>query len=423
MRYFYTVVFYLLLPVILLRLWIKNRKKPGALKHWHERLGLGLRPTPTQVIWLHAVSVGESIAATPLIKQLRQRYPDIPIVVTGETIGGAERIRAGLGDQVYQLYAPYDVPCALKKFFQALQPRLIILMEMELWPNLLAEARQRNVPVILANARLSARSALGYHRILSVTEEMFLGLTQVIAQTQKDADRFIALGLPAERTHVTGSIKFDLELPEQLAEKAQALRALWGEERWVWIAASTQDGEEEQIIEAFTQVREKLGRRVLLVSVPRHPERAPRIEALYQRHGYQVVKRSDQRPCTMETDVFLGDSMGELLIFYAASDLAFVGGSLIEHGGQNPLEPAAVGLPILTGPHTFNFAVITEQLLARGAEIKVSNATQLAENVIALLSDAERCRAMGCEAKKFVEENKGSLLKHRQILDKWLETV
>lgn len=423
MRYFYTVVFYLLLPVILLRLWIKNRKKPAALQHWHERLGLGLRPTPTQCIWLHAVSVGESIAAVPLIKQLKQGYPQIPIVVTGETIGGAERIQAALGDQVHQLYAPYDVPCALKKFFQALQPRLIILMETELWPNLLAEAQQRNVPVVVANARLSARSALGYHRILSVTQEMLSGLGQVIAQTQEDANRFIALGLPAERAHVTGSIKFDLELPEQLAEKAQTLRALWGEERWVWIAASTHEGEEEQIIEAFTQVRAKLGRRVLLVSVPRHVDRVPRLEALYQRQGYQTLKRSDHQPCTVETDVFLGDTMGELLTFYAASDLAFVGGSLVERGGQNPLEPAAVGVPILTGPHTFNFLLITEQLLARGGEIKIENAAQLAENVIALLSDSARRQEMGDKAKKFVEENKGAVLKHRQLLDKWLETA
>lgn len=422
MRSFYTVVFYLLIPVILLRLWFKNRKKPAALKHWHERLGLGLRPTPPQGIWLHAVSVGESIAAVPLIKQLKQRYPHIPIVVTAETVGGAERIYAALGDQVHQLYAPYDVPCALKKTFQALQPRLIILMETELWPNLLAEARQRNIPVVVANARLSTQSALGYHRVLSVTQEMLSGLAQVIAQTQEDANRFIALGLPAERAHVTGSVKFDLELPEQLAEKARALRTLWGEERWVWIAASTYEGEEEQIIEAFAQVREKLGRRVLLVSVPRHIERIPRLEALYQRQGYQTLKRSDHQPCTLETDVFLGDTMGELLTFYAASDLAFVGGSLIEHGGKNPLEPAAVGVPILTGPYTFNFLLITEQLLARGGEIKIANATELAENVISLLSDAERRRVMGQEAKKFVEENKGAVLKHRQLLDKWLQT-
>lgn len=423
MRYFYTAVFYLLLPFLLLRLWIKYRKHPGALKYWHERLGIKLRSAPPQGIWLHAVSVGESMAAIPLIKALKQCYPQVSIIVTNETIGGVERIEAALGDGVVQLYAPYDIPWGLKKFFSVLQPRLIILMETELWPNLLAQARQRNIPVIVANARLSARSALNYHRVLPVMQEMLSGLRYVIAQTQEDADRFMALGFPAERVRVTGSIKFDLELPSQLIEQARALRILWGEQRLIWIAASTHEGEEEQIMEAFSQVRATLGRRVLLVLVPRHINRTPRLAALSARQGYQTVKRSDRQSCTAETDVFLGDTMGELLIFYAAADVAFLGGSLVEHGGQNPLEPAAVGVPILTGPHTFNFSSVNRQLLACGAQIEVMNAQMLAKSVITLLSDTPRRRRMGAQAQKYVEENKGAVLKHRQCVEQCLEII
>ena len=416
MRYLYTIIFYLLLPFILLRLWVKNRKNPAALKFWHERLAIGLRPVPQQGIWLHAVSVGESMAAIPLIKGLQQRYPNIPVIVTNETMGGANCIHAGLGSRVTQLYFPYDLPCVLKRFFKALKPRLLILMETELWPNLLAAAYQSKVPVVLANARLSARSAQRYGYILPVAQTMVRSITVVVAATQADADRFVELGLPQDRIHVTGSIKFDLELPLQLNEQARALRESWGNNRLVWIAASTHEGEEEQILEAFSQIRKKLAH-VLLISVPRHIDRADRLKNFYQSHGYQVIKRSENKPCSDSTDIFIGDTLGELLLFYAAADLAFVGGSLIKKGGQNPLEPAAVGLPLLTGPYTFNFALITEQLKQRGVEIQVNNVKELKEQVIALLSDPQKRKQMGSAAKNFVEENKGSLNKHLKLIE------
>jgi 3-deoxy-D-manno-octulosonic-acid transferase len=416
MKYLYTIIFYLILPIILLRLWLKNRKNPAARAYWYERLARKLRPAPRYGIWIHAVSVGESIAAIPLIKALQQRYPQLPVIVTNETIGGADRIRVSLGNRVTQLYSPYDLPLVLKKYFNILKPRLLILMETELWPNLLAVCRKNKVPVIVANARLSERSAKGYRRILSVTQSMLSGIDLVIAQSQADANRFIALGLAPDRIHVTGSIKFDLELSPQLPERARQLRETWGQERLIWIAASTHEGEEEQILEAFAQVRKRLAN-VLLVSVPRHVDRVFRLQNLYQSHGYQVVRRSQNKTCNKDTDIFIGDTMGELLSFYAASDLAFVGGSLVARGGQNPLEPAAVGLPLLTGPYTFNFELITEQLKQRGVEIQVNNAKELAEQVIALLSDPQRRREIGEDAKKFVEENKGSLVKHLALIE------
>ena len=359
------------------------------------------------------------MTAIPLIKALQLRYPAIPIVVTNETINGAERIRVGLGNSVTRLYFPYDLPLILKKFFNKLRPRLLILLETELWPNLLATCHLYQVPVILINGRLSERSARAYRRILPVTQRMLKSINLLAAQFQADADRFMALGLPKDRIHVTGNLKFDLKLPPQLSTEAKKLRAHWGKDRLVWIAASTHPGEEELIAEAFSQVQSCLAN-VLLVSVPRHVERAAQLEYLYRSQGLEVIKRSQQKPCTSTTDVFIGDTMGELLSFYAAADLAFVGGSLVEKGGQNPLEPAAVGLAILTGPYTFNFESITEQLKQRGIEIQVNNAQELAKQVVFLLSNPAKRQQMGMDAKKFVQENKGVVLKQMQLIENFI---
>lgn len=422
MRFLYTIIFYLLLPFILLRLWIKNRKIPNGLQFWHERLGLGLRPVLPGGIWVHAVSVGESLTAIPLIKLLQQRYPTTPITVTNETITGAERVRAGLVN-VTQLYFPYDLPSILRKFLKVLKPKLLILLETELWPNLLEACQLYQVPVALVNARLSEGSARSYRRILPVIQKMLKNIDVIAAQFQSDADRFINLGFPAERLQITGSLKFDLTLPPHLTEQAQRWRKIWGENRLVWIAASTHPGEEELILQAFTEAR-RVYPNLLLVSIPRHVDRVSQLQQLYS-SIYKVAKRSDYNEKNEDSeleavDIFIGDTMGELLIFYAAADLAFVGGSLVEKGGQNPLEPAAVGLPILSGPHTFNFATITEQLKQRKAEIQVNNTVELAEQVISLLSNPKQRQQMAQEAKKFVAENKGSVLKQMQLIENLL---
>lgn len=421
MRCLYTIIFYLLLPFILLRLWVKNRKNSSGLHCWHERLGVGLRHSlPSGGIWVHAVSVGESMTAVPLIKQIQQRYPSIPIIVTNETATGAECIRVALGNSVSQLYFPYDLPLVLRKFFERLQPKLLILLETELWPNLLAACQLYQVPVALVNARLSERSAKSYRRILSVIQTMLNSIDVIAAQFQADADRFVALGFPAEKIQVTGSLKFDVTLPEDLSEQAQKWRKVWGENRLVWIAASTHAGEEELILHAFKQARRSFPD-LLLVSIPRHVERVSQLEQLYRRHTYTLTKRSDDNESDMRSsDIFIVDTMGELLVFYAAADLAFVGGSLVEKGGQNPLEPAALGLPLLTGPYTFNFSTITEQLKQRNVEIQVNNSAELAQQVISLLTDPVRRQKMGDEAKKFVAENKGAVLKQMQLIENLL---
>lgn len=415
LRRFYTLIFYLILPFVFIRLWFKARKNSVYLERWQERLGFVKSSLPAGGIWLHAVSVGESIAAIPLIKQLRHIYPECPIIVTNETPTGAERIQVGLGNEVTQCHLPYDVPFAIKRFLKQIKPRLLILMETELWPNLLHICAKQNIPIFLANARLSERSAKRYQQIINITLPMINKLTKIAAQTEADASRFIALGYPAERIAITGSIKFDLAMPADLIEKAYQLRHQLGEKRLVWIAASTHEGEEEQLLAAFAKVRQELPQSLLLL-VPRHPERFNTVALLCQQKGHAIVRRSENKICAENISVFIGDSMGELLLFYAASDLAYIGGSLVKKGGQNPLEAAALGLPLLTGPHTFNFAFISEELQKRGAEIKIINSVELANKVIELLENKSLRNSMGEKGQKFVEENRGAVNKQINLI-------
>lgn len=420
MRHIYTVLFYLSLPVILLRLLWRARKNPAYAKRWPERFGVIPHIPKKNGIWLHAVSVGESLAAIPLIKALQQKYPDLPIIITNTTPTGAERIQATFKkDEVAQFYLPYDIPMALQLFLNKIQPRLAILMETELWPNLLYLCGQRGIPVMLANARLSARSARGYQRIASLTRGMLQNISLLAVQTQTEADRFIALGLKPDRVQVTGSIKFDLEIPSDLTQRAAELRAQWGQKRFVWIAASTHEGEEEILLNVFEKIRKVLPE-CLLVLVPRHPDRFPRVAALCKKQGYEIILRSENKPCDNQTQVFIGDSMGELLLFYAASDVAFVGGSLVPTGGHNPLEPAALGLPVLMGPHLFNFAAISEQLQQMKAMIKVNNADALVTPILELLRNETYRKQMGEQGLQFVSQNRGALKKHLELIQQFL---
>ena len=415
MRYIYTAVFYLLLPFIFLRLWWKARKNSAYAQKWQERLGIVKTPITPNGIWLHAVSVGESLAAIPLIKALLKYYPATPITVTNETPTGAERIRAALGEHVTQLYMPYDVPFAVKNFLHNVKPKLVILMETELWPNILHICKQQHIPILLANARLSARSAQRYQRIDKIIRPMLHKLNVIAAQAPADAKRFIKLGAEPTKVVVTGSIKFDLEIPQDLTTKAQLLREQWGNDRLIWIAASTHAGEEEQILSAYQKIK-CVFPHLLLVLVPRHPERFLSVTNYCKKQNYQLVLRSENKSCAATTDIVIGDTMGELLLFFSAADIAFVGGSLIEQGGHNPLEPAAVGLPIVMGPHTFNFAAIVEQLKNCHAMIEVNNSEQLAEKIIALLQDKNKCEQLSKAGRQFIEKNRGALAKQLEII-------
>jgi len=292
------------------------------------------------------------------------------------------------------------------------------MVETELWPNLLNQAAQQKIPTVVLNARLSARSANGYRRLGKLTRDMLKQVTLIAAQNKGDGERFVALGLPPEHLRVTGSIKYDLELPANLMVKAQALQSQWAK-RPVWIAASTHESEEEIVLAAYHKILQKLPQ-ILLILVPRHPERFNKVASLCQKHRYSIVKRSEDLPITVQTQIFLGDSMGELLLFYACANVAFVGGSLVATGGHNPLEPAALGLPVLTGPHMFNFAVIQKQLLDAGAAITIQDATQLAETVIQLLQDKTKCQTMGAKGEQILRQNRGALARQLELIETFL---
>lgn len=408
MRQIYTFLLYLLTPFILLRLLWRGFRSPAYWKRWKERFGY----LPFQVagpsIWIHAVSVGEAQAATPLVNALRERYPHQAIVVTTTTPTGSERVREAFGDSVLNAYICYDTPGMVRRFLDQLRPAIAIIMESEIWPNLFGQCERRGIPLLIVNARLSPQSTMRYQRIPGLTRSTLAHVTAVAAQSDIDAERYASIGMEPSRIHQTGSIKFDVKLPVSLKEQAAVVRRNWGVNRSVWIAASTHEGEEDIILRAYDRVR-KAQPNALLVLVPRHPERFNRVANQCRKQGYSVVLRSENRPCDDTTAVFIGDSMGELVIFYAASDVAFVGGTLVLIGGHNILEPAALGIPVLTGPYLHNFEEISQKLIAAGVCVQINDEKQLADTVIRLLKDADLRFSMGEKGRAVVEENRGAL--------------
>ncbi|MEJ1355784.1 MAG: lipid IV(A) 3-deoxy-D-manno-octulosonic acid transferase [Candidatus Sedimenticola sp. (ex Thyasira tokunagai)] len=407
MRYIYTLLLILSLPVVILRLLIRSLKAPEYRNRLLERFGQFSSLDIEQSIWIHSVSVGETQAAEPLIKALMEKYPDLPIVVTTTTPTGSARVNALFGSKVYHTYFPYDLSFSIHSFVRHTKPRLLIMMETEIWPNLLAICSKKGIPTILANARLSERSAKGYARFGSFARETFGYIGLVAAQAPADAERFLGLGVPSGQVRVTGSIKFDLRLPASLREQADVLRRQWGD-RSVWVAASTHEGEDEQVLEAHRLVMQQQPD-ALLVLVPRHPERFDRVAALCVSEGFSLARRSASEPCGEAVSVFLGDTMGELTLFLGAADVAFVGGSLVATGGHNVLEPAALGVPVVFGPHMFNFEAISRMLLAEEAAVEVVSAHELAVTVSSWLGDASERTRIGENGGRMVESNRGAL--------------
>ncbi len=419
MRYLYTVLFTLLIPLYLLRLYWRGFKSPAYRERWHERFGLFDDPTRQDGIWVHAVSVGEVLAISRLVQQLLERYPDLRVLITTATPTGAERVKALFGDEVEHRYAPVDLPWVVRRFLRSYKPRLLILVETEIWPNLIHHAKQAGVPILLANARLSLRSARRYHRVAALTREALREITLIAPHGEADGERFLTLGARPEQVKVTGSIKFDVHLPGSLRERADVMRRDWGGQRPVWLAASTHEGEDELILRAHAEVRSR-DENALLVLVPRHPERFDRVAQLVEEAGFPLVRRSEQRPCDAETAVFLGDSMGELTLFMGASDLAFIGGSLVPHGGHNILEAAAQGVAVVFGPHMFNFSEISELFLSQGAAVQVDSVDTLAKQVTAWLGDASERSRIGEMGLALVDKNRGALERLMHLVDKLL---
>jgi 3-deoxy-D-manno-octulosonic-acid transferase len=411
MRFVYTLVFYCAIPFILLRLLWRSVAAPAYAKRWAERFGF-FAPlnTSRRVIWVHTVSVGEFIGALPLIRHYQQNSA-LQLVITTTTPTGSERVRAVLGDSVFHVYLPYDLPDAIARFLHRVKPSLLLIMETELWPNILVSCKQKNIPTLLINGRLSKKSALGYQKFSGITQPMLNNVTLALIQNKADAARFIALGLPVEKSLVTGNIKFDLQLNDELREKAKQLKAQWNQdgEKIIFIAASTHQGEDEIILDVFSNVK-KVSNNVKLVIVPRHPERFSSVTALCESRGFNVSRRSNGHR-DAGAEIVVGDTMGELLLMYGASDIAFVGGSLVPNGGHNFIEPAVWQLPLLSGAHVFNFAEIAHLLQEAGALTLVDSSAELSEQLrVLVLSEAERIKR-GLAGLAVANDNRGALQK------------
>jgi len=425
-RLLYSVLLYLLTPFVLLRLLWKGRV---LRDYWHripERLGY-VPPAPDGVaVWVHAVSVGESMAALPLIKRLAAGHPAGSVLVTTTTPTGSARVQAALGGQVRHTYVPYDLPHVVARFLDRMKPRRAIVMETELWPNLFRALAARRIPLIVANARLSPRSFAGYGKIRGFIAGVLADCTAIAAQSEADAARFRALGANPGRVHVVGNLKFDFELPPGLVARGRALRSQLGARRPVWIAASTHDGEEQIALNAHRILLKRFPDAALIL-VPRHPQRFPQVTRLIEASGLNHVNRAaldfpppaapagaggtqpQPQPVSLGAQVVFGDSMGELPMFFACADVAFVGGSLVDIGGHNVLEPAALGVPVLFGPHMFNFEAARTLLLEQGGARQVDDALGLAPAVSALFADPVRRGAMGKAAADAVAANRGAL--------------
>ncbi|WP_429236937.1 lipid IV(A) 3-deoxy-D-manno-octulosonic acid transferase [Aeromonas salmonicida] len=404
-RLLYNLLIHLGLPLALLALYKPKKGKPGFGARWAEHLGRTPASGQEAPLWIHAVSVGETLAISPFIRALKAERPDLPILLTTTTRTGAEQA-AKLGDLVVHRYAPLDYPWAVAAFLKCIKPRALWVMETELWPNWLAACEARHLPVTIINARLSERSCQRYARFQGAFDTLSRPLTHLLCQHQDDAERFARLGIGRERLAVTGSIKFDIQLGDEVQARGQALRQQLGQSRPVWIAASTHQGEDEQVLAAFELVLQRHPR-ALLILVPRHPERFDRVAELCAPYG--CVRRTGGAPIRETDKVYLGDTMGELPLMLAAADMAFVGGSLVKVGGHNLLEPAALGKPCLTGPAYFNFSDITRQLVAQGGAALVADAAALGEKVSELLADEGERSQMGEQARAVVLRNQGAL--------------
>lgn len=471
MRIVYHVIAYLAAPFVFAFWFVRGLRDRAYLDRLGQRFGYGLPRPRAPAVWLHAVSVGEVQAAVPLVRALQQRFPGRTIVVTTVTPTGAERVRHVFGDEVLHCYVPFETAGAVRRFFDAMRPALALIIETELWPNLYAECGRRGIPLVLASARISPRSVKRYRRLVPLFREALSHGIVIAAQSEADAERFRELGAAPERTFVTGNIKFDYEPPEDLSERGAALRAELFGERPVWIAASTHAQEEEQVLDAHERLLESQPS-LTLILVPRHPQRFDQVAQLIERRGLAYRRRTrERRPAgsdetnrrragagndesdvrrgaegegagnreggaargergrnrerkqvqghdrERETTVYLGDTMGELPMFYGAADIAFVGGSLVPVGGHNLLEPAALGLSIITGPYLFNAEEIAALFAERGAAVVVEDAAALAREVQRLYADGERRARMGARARGIVRDNRGALERLMNLLE------
>ncbi len=420
MRLFYTVLLICLLPFILLRLMVRGFRDNRYWQNWNNRFGNLQIQNPQPVIWLHAVSVGEVRAASVLLKRLIEHYPDYQYHITTTTPTGAEMVQRLFGSSLSHSYYPYDLPWFVNRFLDRLQPSLVLIIETEIWPNLFHACHQRHIPLCLLNARLSASSFNRYRKLAQFTKQTLGHLALVTAKNASDRERFIKLGVDEGRVVCPGNLKFDIEFDKTVFDKAAVQRSRWEGGRKVWVAGSTHPGEEEIVLGAHKTVLEKYPG-ALLILVPRHPERASEIVRLCNKAGLTHVLSSEAGENAPTSTVIIGDRIGELPQFYAVSDIAFVGGSLVPHGGQNPLEPAVVAVPILMGPSISNFKDVYQKLNDAGAVFTINDGMGLAMQLNTWFKDPDSAMAVGQLARRVVEQNKGAVNRTIDYLQPYIE--
>ncbi len=408
LRLIYTLLIYVAAPIAFAVLCWRGVRDPLYRDRRRERFGWSSLRLPAPALWVHAVSVGEVQAAAALIRELQRRHPDRPLIVTTATPTGAQRVKALFGETVHHAYLPYDLPGAVRRFLDRIQPQIAVILETEVWPNLYRELGRRRIPIVLASARLSEKSVRRFRRIAGLFRDALNQDLTIAAQTRLDADRFLEVGASRQRTHVTGNIKFDLEVPADVRMRGTQLRETQFPARFVWVAGSTHEGEEQILLEAHRELLRSQPE-ALLILVPRHPNRFERVRQWLAGEQLIFAARSRGDAANPATQVLLADTLGELLMLYAAADVAFVGGSLVPIGGHNLLEPAALARPILTGPHNFNAPDIARLLFDSGAALQVDSASSLAQTLRELQADPARRERLGRAARSIVENNRGAL--------------
>lgn len=413
-RLLYTLSILALLPWALLHLVWRARRQPDYLRHWGERFGFFAAAPAAPLIWIHAVSVGETRAAQPLVAALKERYPGHRILMTHMTPTGRHTSESVFGSQVERCYLPYDTPWAVARFLAHFRPAIGIIMETEIWPNLVAGCHERAIPLLLINARLSARSARRYGRFPRITAETLAKLAAITAIGEDDATRLRNLGAPG--VTVCGHIKFDIDPPAGQIAKGDEFRRLCGD-RPVLLCASTREGEERLILDAWAPLR---GRGMLLALVPRHPQRFDEVARLAVDAGFKVARRSTNTPVPSDADIWIGDSMGEMFAYYAAADAAFIGGSLLEYGSQNLIEACAVGTPVLIGPSTFNFPDTAKAAVTCGAALQIADGKELAAQAAELLRNQDRLTAMGTAGKAFAASHRGATARNLALIEPFI---
>jgi 3-deoxy-D-manno-octulosonic-acid transferase len=422
MRAFYSALFYLLIPFILCRLLWRSIRAPAYRYRWRERLAYYTKPHAAGVIWFHAVSVGEAEALFPLIRQMQNLHPDARLLITTTTPTGSARVKAVLQESVAHVYLPYDTPGAVSRFMRCFKPLIAVIVETEIWPNLFACCGENGIPLYLINARLSEKSARGYQKIPSLLRPALAQVKLIAAQTQDDADRFIAIGAEKQRVTVAGNIKFDVEIADETIGQGRQLKQRVFKRRFVWLIASTHKDEEAIFLDSYKQIKPQIPE-LLLVLVPRHPERFGEVRKLCEQQRLTVVTRTSGDDCRQDTDVYLADTMGELKMLYAAADVVFVGGSMVPVGGHNMLEPAAIGVPALFGPFIANFKEIARGMLAHDAAIQCQDKDEIVKTVYQLYKDAAYGASLVAKAKDFVRRNQGAKARLSKMLDQAITQI